>query len=931
VKDLLSLTCRRLQFKTLLFLFVFAACDRHAARLDNSSSTVAIPRDSLSVPRADSIISLFLSSNKKSSSIQTSDIERAIALREKVLPNKKLFFAYSQLAELYFHDFKFQIADGYFDKARFLASDLHILPDSLIDIYLLQATCKREIQDFATATSMILNVQDVIKDTGLNSEPKLFETYSLLTSIAFLTRDYELALKYIEQQIAISKKSENSAELSRLYLGQMMTYVGKSEFENALVAVDLSIKHELLASGRSSKRMAIRFMNKSDILKNIGQIDSALAYSYRALRIRKGHYGSKDANIFGAYYAIAKVYLSNNQYDSALVNLQRSMCSLVKDFDALDWKKNPHPAPEEADADLVLALVNKGTVLSNYFIQDSSNIELLKTALSTYLLADSVNSVFRRYALFDDAKLNQMQSAPIDYGKITALSFQLHDLTNEEKYLKSALFAMERSRAAIVQDALQRKSFFQNEDSIQTLLLRHSKLLKTRAELLLELSGSKTQNGINSLNHQLLSLNDAETLLQNQIALAAPGYYNLQFGTMNVSLDELKKKSNDENLTIVEFQSGKESIYSLVISPTAVSHSTIPVTQTLKDDISFFSKAVTTVNGEILSKEHYRRFVKSSHSLYKTLLKNSIGQPAKLVICPDGLLLGLPFEAMLVEETTRDRIDYQLPYLVREFPVTYTQSLNLLTVNNRSEREGSSMLAFGYGKENSAESLKGSEKEIEAIKKETGDVGSYFFEGENASEEVFKRLAVNADIIHMALHGTADTANALQSKIIFPTKSNSKDDGVLFAHELYDLNLQDVDLAVLTSCESGVGKFQTGEGAMSIARGFAYAGCPSIVMSLWKVDDLTTAQVMKSYYCQVFNGTNLGSVLRESKLEYLKSSDELSSHPFYWAALIHIGDTRGIAKTNYMLIGSFVGVISFIILIIYFVRKKRGNVIRTAS
>jgi CHAT domain-containing protein len=162
-------------------------------------------------------------------------------------------------------------------------------------------------------------------------------------------------------------------------------------------------------------------------------------------------------------------------------------------------------------------------------------------------------------------------------------------------------------------------------------------------------------------------------------------------------------------------------------------------------------------------------------------------------------------------------------------------------------------------------------------------------------------------------------------------RANSKDDGFLFAHELYDLNLQSVDLAVLTSCESGVGKFQTGEGVMSIARGFAYAGCPSIVMSLWKVDDLTTAQVMKSYYSRVFNRTDLGSVLRESKLEYLKNSDELSSHPFYWAALIHIGDTRGIAKTNFLLTYSALAfAIIFAVSLIYLVRKKRGIVTNIA-
>ena len=88
--------------------------------------------------------------------------------------------------------------------------------------------------------------------------------------------------------------------------------------------------------------------------------------------------------------------------------------------------------------------------------------------------------------------------------------------------------------------------------------------------------------------------------------------------------------------------------------------------------------------------------------------------------------------------------------------------------------------------------------------------------------------------------------------------------------------------------------FIMGEGIMSLARGFMYAGCPSIVMSLWPVDDQSTSLLMKYFYTGLDNGLSKDKALRNAKIEYLRSADAVKSNPFYWAGFVPIGNTKPI-------------------------------------
>ena len=162
---------------------------------------------------------------------------------------------------------------------------------------------------------------------------------------------------------------------------------------------------------------------------------------------------------------------------------------------------------------------------------------------------------------------------------------------------------------------------------------------------------------------------------------------------------------------------------------------------------------------------------------------------------------------------------------------------------------------------------------------------------QNASKANFQKYSADANIVHLATHTIIDDQNPMFSKLIFASSKDDHNDRYLHTYELFNMNLN-AELTVLSACNTGVGKLIHGEGIMSLARGFRYAGCPNIVMSLWQVDDLATAKVMKNFYDNLVAEMGKTAALRAAKLSYLENEAEIKAAPYYWAGFILIGDNE---------------------------------------
>ncbi|HSS52913.1 MAG TPA: CHAT domain-containing protein [Thermoanaerobaculia bacterium] len=173
-----------------------------------------------------------------------------------------------------------------------------------------------------------------------------------------------------------------------------------------------------------------------------------------------------------------------------------------------------------------------------------------------------------------------------------------------------------------------------------------------------------------------------------------------------------------------------------------------------------------------------------------------------------------------------------------------------------------------------------------------------------AREESVKSLPHDTRILHFATHATLDEFFPLNSAVVLSIPENfeeSQDDGLLQAWEIFEQVRLDADLVVLSACESGLGKEMGGEGLIGLTRAFQYAGARSVMASLWKISDRTTAELMVRFYKHLKDGLPKDEALRAAQVELIQGSIQVknekgevetidASAPYYWAAFQIYGD-----------------------------------------
>jgi CHAT domain-containing protein len=158
-------------------------------------------------------------------------------------------------------------------------------------------------------------------------------------------------------------------------------------------------------------------------------------------------------------------------------------------------------------------------------------------------------------------------------------------------------------------------------------------------------------------------------------------------------------------------------------------------------------------------------------------------------------------------------------------------------------------------------------------------------------EEVLKHMA-SASIVHFAGHAVHnEVAPAMSYLLLAP--SSPADDGRFHASEIAALQLRGTRLVVLGACSTGTGVARFGEGPLTIARPFLAAGVPSVVASLWDVDDGETAKIMIRFHALVLEGRPAAAALRQAQLGMLSSADPADRDPRNWGAFITIGTMAG--------------------------------------
>ena len=292
----------------------------------------------------------------------------------------------------------------------------------------------------------------------------------------------------------------------------------------------------------------------------------------------------------------------------------------------------------------------------------------------------------------------------------------------------------------------------------------------------------------------------------------------------------------------------------------------------------------------------YQLDISSEKSVIQNKIWHSISwhkDEASVVIIPDATTSNISFGAMLKDSTD------STSFLEKNYTISYQLSASLWQelVNKQVDSEGIGIIApqFDQDPNDIYASVRGyrgdsinlyhlpyASEEVNSISSSLGEVDISYDKASLVNAIQSKR------ILHFAGHGVTfpdDSDNsflALGSDIDDPSQK-------LTLRELYDLESNN-ELVVLSACSTAEGEIAEGEGVLSLARGFFYAGAKSVVSTLWAVNDQSSAIIMAEFYRQLKQGKRKDVALQQAKLHYLDSVDPEYQDPKYWAAFIVMGD-----------------------------------------
>jgi CHAT domain-containing protein len=281
--------------------------------------------------------------------------------------------------------------------------------------------------------------------------------------------------------------------------------------------------------------------------------------------------------------------------------------------------------------------------------------------------------------------------------------------------------------------------------------------------------------------------------------------------------------------------------------------------------------------------------------LYQILIqpvKAELNPHGNLVIIPDGILGSLPFAALVDPLSTR--------YLLEDYTLTVDPSANILVrmlerSQSRKRKTAESLLAVSDPEFDRM--LFPTLPRLPKAGEEVRELHSLYpvylqLENSRATKEEFLRMAGDFSVLHLATHSVVNTQEPLLSAIVLAAKNQAtQTDSILQAHEIFRLKLPQTRLVILSSCNSLVNQQSGHNGLGGLAHAFFSAGAPTVIGSLWEVNDESAASLMSEFH-RLWRGSklNTGEALRQAQLGFLRSANERWRHPFYWAAFLVSGD-----------------------------------------
>lgn len=729
------------------------------------------------------------------------------------------------------------------------------------------------------------------------------------------TGDYTNAVSTINQYLYLAEKNKNTKHQISGAINLAKLYQTISKHETVLKIVNDALKlsnastnqKALLQGIKTSSLIALNNYEDASLLNNAASQFQRFKNDY-FVAFQKGNYEKAlvsfekaKEHLDSAEFSsrdLAKFYVEEAQLQFLLKNKNGALKSLQKAINLLIPNFKSEGLPSEKN------LYAENTFVDIFDLHAAIETDAAQ-ALKSYDLSFYVSGLLQDNWTSQEAKILNETNNRIRSENCIELLLTTYKQTKNKTLLFEAFQYAETHKASVLKSVHLKKKQLQKHPT-DTLLIQELHLIKEQERytnlLIKEQLGTNKASKVNALSAQLSHISIQLKALKTAIEKKYPQNKTLY------SLKAIQQKLAKNQAVLIAYFYGRKAIYQFVISETNISIETIPLTNETKESIIDFIHLFD--NASIINNA-INQYTTRAFGVYNLLKFNQTASYRNVVIIPDGLLNFVPFEALLSSKTA-STVFANMPFVVKNQTVAYNSSVQFFLTESTIVNNNK-LLGFFPVFEHSNQKLTYSIDEAQAIKKE---MPSTIFLNAQASKGNFIKHAPNFGILHVSTHASSGN---------FVTPANiSFFDDTMYLNELYSLDLN-AHLVVLSACETGVGKLYKGEGAMSIARGFQYAGAENLLFTLWQINDLSTSQIMESFYENYADLQSAYLANNRSKIAYLKNETigNAKKSPYYWSAFVYYGQLDA-AKTNgfnfYIIFGSLL-----VLIVLLLVLKNRNH------
>ncbi|HEY8388118.1 MAG TPA: CHAT domain-containing tetratricopeptide repeat protein [Parasegetibacter sp.] len=629
-----------------------------------------------------------------------------------------------------------------------------------------------------------------------------------------------------------------------------------------------------------------------DFLRNAAQFYAENNHSAKAILLAKKGYdygvktqGNQSLTSFYQLLNLSEVYLKSDQFNKALE-------FSIKGLDVVNYKISQ----SNNLLDSIKISLNKPKAI---LLKAKAEYNLLPAKDSTSLISllkdlDEALSILetRKSVITDAGDIRMLMADHTDLlAFVKQLSLDLYEETKNQAYLDKMISLHESGMYNRIRSRL---------EANDSLRFSHVPISVQEKEKRLSRAIAEAFEGTDSYEEKIrkyFAAVEERNQLQEEIRKNYPRYYDLRYSSIFKSLSDIQQLIPEKG-TLIRYLFVNNELLALVADKNTRQLFRLNDSG-LEDDLRILSSEWMNVE----------KTSAALHDLYNKLwgpLQAAI-KTNKVVIVPDGILFNLSFE-MLTPKRIQHFREMASGSLLTDYIISYHYSLFLLDPLYQSRKAEKNFVGFAPGfLDQQKKKYASVEKDSLAIDKNylsllplpfTVDLAKYtkslfggkIFINEESTKNIFKENAGYHKIIHIGTHAESNNTHPEYSRLIFsPNLNQNADDHSLFLFEIYNCELNS-NLTVLTACESGKPSFQDGEGMISLAHAFNYAGSESILTSLWKIDEQSSAIITKYFYHNLRKGMAKDEALRQAKLGYLSESKGRMLAPQYWAGLVILGD-----------------------------------------